>query len=164
MRNPDPRDTHGRVILVALALLAIALATLWPMPGISRHVIFCLPCGVRGTSDLLLNIALFIPLGAALARRGHRRGRIVVGAVLLSSAIELAQFFIPGRDPTLGDVVANTFGAALGALIVQRADLWLSPTTAAASRLCRGAATAGALVCLITGLLLTPSRPPSRYY
>ena len=152
------------MILVAAALLAIALATLWPASGTSHQWLLCVVCGNRGTADLLLNSALFMPLGAALALRGQPRRRIVLFAALLSSAIELSQFVIPGRDPTPGDVVANTLGAALGALLVNHARAWLFPTTTRASRLCRGATSAATLICLATGLLLTPSFPPSRYY
>jgi hypothetical protein len=152
------------VIVLALTLLIIALATLWPVSGTSHQWLFCLACGTRGTSDLLLNIALFVPFGAALARLGHR-ARFVAGvAVLLSSAIELAQFVIPGRDPTLGDVVANTAGAWGGALLVRHAALWIFPSPAAASRLCRVAVLAAVGVCLATGFLLTPVRPAARYY
>jgi hypothetical protein len=152
------------VIFLAFALLAIGLATLWPMSGPSHEWAFCLACGDHGTSDLLLNIALFMPLGAALALRGRLPSFIALFAALLSSAIELSQFYIPGRDPSFGDIASNTLGAALGALLVQRAHLLLFPKTMVASWLCRGATVGAALICLATGLLLTPSFPATQYY
>src|SRR3954471_7762674 len=104
-------------MVLACALLLIAFATLWPMPGEPEIRGFCMLCGGRGTADLLLNVVLFMPLGVALAPRGHSRNRIFLLALLLSTAIELIQFFIPGRDPSVSDVVANTCGAVLGALV-----------------------------------------------
>jgi hypothetical protein len=151
-------------MFVALALLAIALATLLPAAGPPHPWVFCLACGGRGTADLLLNIALFMPLGAALALRGRRPAFVALCGALLSSAIELSQFYIPGRDPTIGDIVANTVGALLGALVIGRVGVWLSPTHATASRLSRGAAALAALICLATGVLLTPSFPHSQYF
>ena len=112
-------------MFLAFALLVIAIATLWPMPGPSHQWAFCLACGAHGTSDLLLNIALFMPLGAALALRGRRSSSIAVLAGLLSAAIELSQFYIPGRDPSLSDIVSNTLGAVFGALLVHSARFWL---------------------------------------
>ena len=129
------------MIFVVLALVVIARATLWPQAGAgaSAHLGLCLVCGSRGSADFLLNIALFMPLGAALARQGRPAARVAWYAALLSTAIELSQFFIPGRDPSVGDVLANTSGAVLGALVVLRARTWLLPAAPAASRLCRAA-------------------------
>jgi hypothetical protein len=155
-------------MLLACALLLIALATLWPMPGESQTLGLCIICGGRGLADLLLNIALFMPLGAALALRGRphrpRHGRIILLALTLSTAIELSQFYIPGRDPSVSDVIANTCGALLGSLVVGSASIWLNPAPALATRLCRTATVLAALTTLATGLLLTPSFPDSAYY
>lgn len=153
-------------MLLACALLLIGFATLWPMPGASAISGLCLICGSRGLADLLLNIILFMPLGAALALRGHSRRRITTLALLLSTAIEISQFFIPGRDPSVTDVLSNTCGAWLGALVVTSAASWLSPALppARASRLCRTAIVFVTLICLATGLLLTPDYPDSAYF
>lgn len=164
LRGTSPGGARGHVILLALAVLAIASATLWPTSGSSHEWTFCLACGDRGTADLLLNIALFMPLGAALALHGRPPSFIAFVAALFSGAIELSQFFIPGRDPTFGDLISNTLGAVLGALLVRHARDWLFPTTAVASWLCRGATVAAGLICLATGLLLTPSFPATQYY
>ncbi|MRJ99912.1 hypothetical protein GEV27_00100 [Aeromicrobium sp. S22] len=71
------------------------------------------------------NILLFVPLGALLIalfpRLGWLWGTVLAG--LFSVAIELAQTVArPGRTGSTDDVVANTAGAALGALVV---SLWL---------------------------------------
>ncbi|HEV2670474.1 MAG TPA: VanZ family protein [Gemmatimonadales bacterium] len=153
-------------MFLVVALLLIGSATLWPMPGaLPFHPwALCFACGDHGTSDLLLNIVLFMPLGAALARRGSSRARSAVVAALLSSAIELSQMYIPGRDSSFSDIVANTTGAVVGAVVFQRAHGWLFPAPAVASRLSRAASAGMALMCLGTGLLLTPALPPGQYY
>ena len=151
-------------MLLACALLLIAFATLWPMPGPPHTWGFCLICGGRGAADLLLNIALFMPLGAALALGGRSRGRVTVLALLLSTAIELSQFYIPGRDPSVSDVIANTCGALLGALVVGRAPSWLNPPPGRASHLSRTTTILATLICLATALLLTPAYPDSPYF
>jgi glycopeptide antibiotics resistance protein len=83
--------------------------------------------------DLLGNIAVFVPLGAALAvatvpkraatgeptRSATRRWLIIVAAgFLLSLSIELAQLTIPTRATDVDDVILNTLGTAIGALLV----------------------------------------------
>jgi glycopeptide antibiotics resistance protein len=153
-------------MLLACALLLIAFATLWPMPGEPEIRGFCMLCGGRGTADLLLNVVLFMPLGVAFSRRGHSRTRIFLLALLLSTTIELVQFFIPGRDPSVSDVFANTCGAVLGALVASNANSWLASRAppALVSRLCRTASVLAVLMCLITGLLLNPAYPDSAYF
>jgi VanZ like family len=153
-------------MVLVCALLLIAFATLLPIPGETQIQGFCLICGSRGTADLLLNILLFMPLGAALARRGTPRIRVFLFGLLLSGTIECAQFFIPGRDPSVSDVIANTCGAVLGALIARSAHVWLTsrPPPGVGSRLCRAASAVAALLCLVTGLLLTPAYPDSPYF
>jgi glycopeptide antibiotics resistance protein len=83
--------------------------------------------------DVLGNIAVFIPLGVALAvatfprrtetqQRVHLNSRwwlkIVAAGFLLSLSIELAQLAIPTRATDVDDVILNTLGTAIGAAIV----------------------------------------------
>lgn len=80
--------------------------------------------------DVLGNIAVFIPFGAALGaatlpgRRNVARRRFwlwwlgVTGAgLLLSLFIEIAQLAIPSRVTDVDDVILNTLGTAIGALL-----------------------------------------------
>lgn len=66
-------------------------------------------------ADKLAHVALYAPLGFLLGRA------VGVGwlAVLLATAYgvsdEWHQVFVPGRSASLGDVVADAVGAALGA-------------------------------------------------
>ena len=83
--------------------------------------------------DVLGNIVVFMPLGAALAvatlptraatgqrtRSDKRRWLAIVAAgFLLSLSIELAQLAIPTRATDVDDVILNTLGTAIGAAIV----------------------------------------------
>ena len=67
-------------------------------------------------TDLVQNVALFVPLGFALAFAGGRA--LLVGAAI-SLAVEVAQVFIPGRFPSPLDFATNTAGAGLGAVAYQ---------------------------------------------
>jgi len=155
----------ARTRFLTAALLAILVATLWPFPGREPEgFISCIACGERATSDVLLNILLFAPLGAALALHVRSIPRCLLVAALLSATIELAQLYIPGRDSSLGDVLANTLGAALGVTLTRTTVSWLQPSPAATARLSRTAALAAAAVCWATGTLLTPAYPDARYW
>jgi VanZ family protein len=75
-----------------------------------------------GYGDLVANFLLYIPLGffGALALRGGRAVRLCVMALaglVLSTGIELVQFYDAGRVTSLSDVYLNTSGAALGAIV-----------------------------------------------
>jgi glycopeptide antibiotics resistance protein len=63
----------------------------------------------------VLNVLLFVPLGAALALRGVSVGRTVLAAIALSATVELAQLLVvSGRTTSVDDVLLNTAGAWLG--------------------------------------------------
>ncbi len=71
--------------------------------------------------DLVANILLYVPLGflGALTMSsgwGVRLGMMSLAGLLLSTAVELAQFYDPGRVTNMSDVYLNTFGATLGAI------------------------------------------------
>ena len=74
-------------------------------------------------SDLMANILLYIPFGfcavPALGDRTGLTGRIVLVTVcgaLLSTSMELAQYFDQGRVTTASDVYTNAAGAFFGAI------------------------------------------------
>lgn len=89
------------------------------------------PFGLPGwdsfsVSDLTSNLAGFMPLGFLLCLRQIRLGRktpmncviypVAVG-LAVSLLIELTQIWLPGRDSSALDLVSNTAGTAIGALI-----------------------------------------------
>jgi len=81
----------------------------------------------RDPVDFTLNVILFTPLGALLFqqmnRRAFRLGSIVASTVtaglVISSSLEYFQQFVPSRDSSLLDVVANTVGGVLGIFLVR---------------------------------------------
>jgi hypothetical protein len=152
-----------RWLLVA-STAAILAVTLFPLAGgESARRFVCVVCGGRGIADVLVNVLLFLPFGAALAAAGVPPLRCVLGGAFVSAGVEFAQLFIPGRDPSLGDVLFNTVGSGLGAVLVATAPYWLLPPRAQAARLSWTAALAAAAVCLGTGWLLAPAPPQSHY-
>ena len=108
--------------------LAIVLATLTPSSQqITPHSL-CLICGELGGVDVVLNVLLYMPLGAGLAMAGVRSRRGVVALGVCSAIIELLQWtIIPGRDGSVGDVVTNTLGALIGFAVGAHVHALLRP-------------------------------------
>jgi len=78
-------------------------------------------------ADLLSNVAEFVPLGffvcaylrtAGLGKWAAILCTIVAGA-FLSSLIEVLQAYIPQRGSGMTDIITNTIGSAVGALIAR---------------------------------------------
>jgi VanZ family protein len=69
-----------------------------------------------GRSNIINNIILFLPVGF-LYRMTTKRRRAYLFGGLFSLSIEMVQFFIPARTPSVPDFLANTIGACLGALV-----------------------------------------------
>jgi hypothetical protein len=162
--RPTWRPVAPRLAL-ALCVAAILAATLSPSPVAPEDTpVWCLVCGAVGVSDVLANIILFFPFGAALASLGARPRRALLLGVTLSLSVEIAQHVIPGRDPSLSDVVFNTTGAGLGARTWRWIPILLRPTPVLASRLARTAAVAAAAVLGVTAYALAPAFPDSVYY
>ena len=82
--------------------------------------------------DVLGNIAVFVPLGAALAaanfpagsvkQRNRRTGArwwlpIIATGLLFRLGVELVQLAIPSRATDIDDVILNTLGTMIGALV-----------------------------------------------
>jgi hypothetical protein len=146
--------------LVALAALALVLrATLVPTSDPDADTVrWCVLCGDYGLADAIGNLVLFVPLALGLRGSGVSARTTVVAALLLSTAIELAQLFVPGRESALGDIVANTAGTALAVM----AWRWWPVRRSGPG----GIAGAAAMVALAAGLgwTLRPSYPRTVYY
>lgn len=154
----------GRVLAIA-SLVAILCATLFPDSGQPVNSHLCLVCGPRGGVDAILNILLFMPLGVGLALSGLTWNRAVIAACVLSLTVETTQFFfIPGRDATLGDVLTNTIGGALGFAIARRAGIWLRPSPRAATIMSLGWCVFWLAIQAISSFSFAPSVPNSGYY
>ncbi|WP_408897795.1 VanZ family protein [Nocardioides sp. R1-1] len=69
-------------------------------------------------TEVLANIALFVPAGLLLAVVLGRPLLAALVTVAVSAGIELAQHaFLPSRVPALADVAHNGLGGLLGALL-----------------------------------------------
>ena len=135
-----------------------------PSGQIEWAQVFCVLCGRAALADGLANLALFVPLGFALGLLRYPPRRAVALATGLSVAVELAQFAIPGRDPSLSDVIFNSLGAAIGVGLASLAARWRYPSAPGASRLSLLAALGAAAVFVATDVLLTPSLPETTYF
>jgi len=164
-----PRRRRAGLALTAAALVVIAVATLVPQPSeapfVAQTPIWCLVCGQFGTLDVLLNVALFAPLGAGLLWLDLPWRRVVLIGGALSLAIETTQYFaIAGRDASLGDLLTNSAGTGLGALLAARWRLALFPSPRQAAALSAAAATAWLAQVGVSGAAMLPALPQSVYW
>src|SRR3989441_1992834 len=151
-------------LAIVVSLLAILAVTLFPSGDEKGEpMLRCIVCGERGVADVVINVILFVPFGAALSVTGTRLSRVCLVAALFSGAIELTQLFVPGRDSSLSDVLSNTTGAAVGYALAHYAPR-IRLSAGAARLASAGAAALPALVVAATGLLLRPALPHSIYY
>lgn len=133
--NNDTRWRGAWWLIAGLVSLWLLWMTLRPNPEVARELeTLTAPATARGISyfwliDIAGNIAVFAPLGAAvaLALSASRimASRVLLGmlaGLLVSVCIELLQGFSSSRVSSLGDVALNGIGAATGALIA----VWLS--------------------------------------
>lgn len=140
-------------VVAVILVLTLTPTDAAPGPALER----CWVCGARGVADVIANVLLFAPLGVVLFLRARRAGRSVLLGALLSAAIELIQFHVPGRDPSFGDLLFNTLGTGVGVLLVVTAPFWRAP----ARRWLAPSVAAGAALGLMVGgiLLLAPAFP-----
>jgi glycopeptide antibiotics resistance protein len=167
--KPAPRPSPARPLprfprLAVVAWLVVALVVAWLLsmtlrPGSATDHINLVPfrakwpalvCLAAGCSwyhearsivliDLLGNLFVFVPYGAALAvatlpgenrtpaGRHNRRWwfRIFAAGFVLSLGIELAQLAVPGRVTDIDDLILNVTGTLLGAAGIRFLDLAL---------------------------------------
>jgi glycopeptide antibiotics resistance protein len=85
-----------------------------------------IPLSQASRSDFITNVLLFVPIGFLLLGAFANRSRglavglfvpIVAIAIALSVAIEFGQTFVRGRTPSWNDVVAESLGAGIGAVV-----------------------------------------------
>ena len=120
--------TSGTSVRLAIALLGyfalvILVITLSPFDFAARPVRISL---AMVPSDIVSNIALFLPLGFLLrsikSARASDGWRAVAAAAAFSALIEVAQIFLRGRYASPVDVTANMFGACVGVVLRSRVE------------------------------------------
>jgi Concanavalin A-like lectin/glucanases superfamily/VanZ like family len=139
------------VITLVLAATAIPVE-LRPLAGVTVDL------GLSGVdvSDVLLNVAGYLPVGIVLAEFGLAQA--IIAAALLSMFAESSQLVMMHRDPSVIDVTANILGATLGAVISRH---WrISSPALRVNRLRALVAAASALV-LFFGMWATSGRTPN---
>jgi VanZ like family len=119
-KSPKERShrlASRRAAAVALAwaglILVVTLRPFSPDPSHFKYL-FCFTCGRWGVTMAVLNSLMFLPLGVALWKSFERPWPVLATTILLSVGIELGQAFVPGRFPSLGDILFNTLGGCLG--------------------------------------------------
>jgi len=122
--NAQRTAAHLTLALLGYFVLVTAVITLSPFDFSPRrlriHVRFV-------PSDILANVALFVPLGflgRGLVGSSARGGRVVWLAALGSLLIETAQIFIRRRYVSPIDVVSNSCGAWLGVVLRDWLERW----------------------------------------
>lgn len=110
-----------------------------------------LTSGAIGT-DVLLNVALFVPAAFLATLLWRRPGRVVLAAALGSIVIEVIQPLIGVGANDAVDVLANTAGAVVGALLA--ALLLLVTDTVRGTRLDRRRVVRLVIAALLTGAVV----------
>jgi hypothetical protein len=126
----------SRVLL--LSLVGIFFLTFYPFRFAHQESArFLFPFSLDGwgkggkSLDVFLNVLLFVPFGFGLAEKLRERGKsrlaaffiVYVSGALLSYFVEFVQMFIPFRDSGWGDIITNSSGAAIGAIIFELAGV-----------------------------------------
>jgi hypothetical protein len=126
---------------------------------------FCLICGQRALADSLLNIVLFMPLGAALFAVSRSVTKAALASATLSAAIEFAQMvWIPGRDSNPSDFIFNSLGGLLGGLIALTAPWWLTAPGRRRRRLAAALLATTTVALTAAAVLLAPHLPERTYF
>jgi hypothetical protein len=156
---------RGPAATIAACFL-IAHFTLWPQYG-APHPYFdpCVICGSYGSSNLLLNALLFIPLGIALRVSGRTLAFTLVFSIAATTLVEMVQLFaIPGRSAALGDILANATGGVIGWLLAASSSTLFRPTVKQASILSWLQATAIIMLSALGGWLFYAAPTPDPYF
>lgn len=126
----QPRSSPtARAAFVAALLLAISgslfPASDWTSSGVSPFAWVAAPLPRYWTlPEVVWNVLAYVPLALLLAWALHPRWRgasavliATAGCALVSASLESLQTYLPSRVASNLDFVANTAGAALGALV-----------------------------------------------
>jgi VanZ family protein len=149
-RTTDRIRISWRVPVITLVLAATAIPVqLRPLGRVT--VDFGL-----AVSDVLLNVAGYLPVGIVLAELGLARA--IIAAALLSIFAESSQFVMMWRDPSVIDVTTNILGATLGAVISRRWRI-CSPTLRV--NRCRALVAAALAFVLLLGMWATSGATPN---
>lgn len=162
---PAPHLRRAGLLLTIASLVAIGFATLSPQPPFADGPHFCLVCGSFEGVSAVLNVILFVPLGVGLFLAGVPVHRALLAMCVLSASIETAQYFvIAGRYASIGDVLTNSGGGAIGFALGRYTSALVRPS----SRLALVSIGVWAVVWVATQTIaafgFSPEIPRSEYY
>lgn len=125
-REPAAAMLRATRVLLAGSVLAILVVTMMSgaggtganlMPGAGIRTALNNPNRGLGLLNLLGNVVMFVPVGFLLPLAGRLRFRTAVAScAVLSAMIELVQLLM-GRSLDVDDVLLNTLGGAVGAVL-----------------------------------------------
>lgn len=93
----------------------------WSAGGVSKFLAMDI-FEHMGRLDVFINLVIYMPFGflAAHLFAGTALSRAVITTLLgglLSAGLEMGQTYLPGRFTSLSDIILNTLGTLLGALV-----------------------------------------------
>lgn len=145
LKNNSRLSRTGPTLVIAAAVVLVVVATLTTggrEPVVTNgesawRAFVCITCTPTWLADIISNIALFVPFGAALAALGVRPSRAVIIGIGASCVIELLQYsgHPVGRTSSIADVFSNGTGSLVGAFVLAQASSFTHPTAARAARL-----------------------------
>lgn len=109
-------------IIFLLVIAFILYGSLYPFafharPGSALTYLLSTRLDWDHPGDLVSNVLLYTPFGFfGVCARPRRLLPIILAGALLATAMELLQFYDRGRVTSMGDVYADSIGAALGAV------------------------------------------------
>lgn len=160
---PAPHLRRAGLLITITSLVGIGFATLSPQPSFADGPHFCAVCG-SGVSAVL-NVILFVPLGIGLFLAGVPVRRALLAMCVLSALIETAQyFFIAGRYASIGDVLTNSSGGAIGFALGRYWSALVRPSSRLALVLIGVWAVVWVAIQTIAAFGFSPEIPRSEYY
>ncbi|MGM1028336.1 MAG: VanZ family protein [Actinomycetota bacterium] len=136
------------VIGLLIALPVVLILTLWPTQLVMRaksdvvrglewfHEREMLEWLYWTRLEVLANVAMLVPVALLLTfLLGRRRWWLAVALCAGASlGVETLQFFMPGRVASVPDIVANSLGACIGALLAVAVEASVARARRAATR------------------------------
>lgn len=111
-------------------LAAVIIISLIPLGGSSTAMNEHQFLSIR--LDYLLHASVFLPLVPLwrLARPEHPWSLIIITGLLLATAIEGSQYFLPYRSLNINDLMGNIAGVLLGVLVALAIKLFIRKPSA----------------------------------
>ncbi len=122
-----PHKRFADVLIAAATVALIVYGSLYPFdfhdnwdPGVPFRALLATWRTPAGWADRVANVLFYLPFGFFAARclrlASVTRVLVVLAAgIVLSTSMELSQFYVIDRFPSMADVYANATGALLGA-------------------------------------------------